>query len=134
MPRVKRDNFTAEQVRAAYDQAGNLTDMAKALGISYPTASAWTTELGIKKKRQGYTAPQSTITGAQCRHAREYLGMTRDDFCAASSAGKTAVRQFELGKSTPRRDTMTKIMRLFERYGIHFNGDGTFNETRCHFQ
>lgn len=84
MPRVKRDNFTDEQIREAYDQAGNLAGMAKVLGISYPTASAWTTELGIKKKRQGYTAPRVAITGAQCRHAREYLGMTRDDFCAAS--------------------------------------------------
>jgi DNA-binding transcriptional regulator YiaG len=126
MPRVKRDNFTDEQIREAYDQAGNLAGMAKVLGISYPTASAWTTELGIKKKRQGYTAPRVAITGAQCRHAREYLGMTRDDFCAASGTGKTAVRQFELGQSTPRRATLNKIMKLFDRYGIAFQSDATF--------
>lgn len=126
MPRLKRDNFTDEQIREAYDQAGNLAGMAKALGISYPTASAWTTELGIKKKRQGYTAPRVAITGAQCRHAREFLGMTRDDFCAASGTGKTAVRQFELGQSTPRRATLDKIMKLFDRYGIVFQSDGTF--------
>lgn len=126
MPRVKRDNFTDEQIREAYDQAGNLAGMAKVPGISYPTASAWTTELGIKKKRQGYTAPRVAITGAQCRHAREYLGMTRDDFCAASGTGKTAVRQFELGQSTPRRATLNKIMKLFDRYGIAFQSDATF--------
>lgn len=126
MPRVKRDNFTDEQIREAYDQAGNLAGMAKVLGISYPTASAWTTELGIKKKRQGNTAPRVAITGAQCRHAREYLGMTRDDFCAASGTGKTAVRQFELGQSTPRRATLNKIMKLFDRYGIAFQSDATF--------
>lgn len=126
MPRVKRDNFTDEQIREAYDQAGNLAGMAKVLGISYPTASAWTTELGIKKKRQGYTAPRVAITGAQCRHAREYLGMTRDDFCAASGTEKTAVRQFELGQSTPRRATLNKIMKLFDRYGIAFQSDATF--------
>lgn len=126
MPRVKRDNFTDEQIREAYDQAGNLAGMAKVLGISYPTASAWTTELGIKKKRQGYTAPRVAITGAQCRHAREYLGMTRDDFCAASGTGKTAVRQFEPGQSTPRRATLNKIMKLFDRYGIAFQSDATF--------
>lgn len=130
MPQVKRNGFTAEQIREAYDQAGNLADMAKSLGISYPTASAWTTELGIKKKRQGYTPPPAAISGAQCRHAREYLGMTRDDFCSASGTGKTAVRQFELGQSTPRRSTQDKIMRLFERYGIVFHSDGTFQESK----
>lgn len=126
MPRLKRDNFTDEQIREAYDQAGNLAGMAKTLGISYPTASAWTTELGIKKKRQGYTSPRVAITGAQCRHAREFLGMTRDDFCAASDTGKTALRRFELSQSTPRRATLDKIMKLFDRYGIVFQSDGTF--------
>ncbi|AWX05546.1 DNA-binding protein (plasmid) [Enterobacter hormaechei] len=126
MPRVKLDNFTVDQIREAYDQAGNLSDMAKSLGISYATASAWTNQLGIKTKRQGYTAPRVAISGAQCRHAREYLGMTRDEFCAASSVGKTAVRQFELGQSTPRRATLDKIMKLFDRYGIVFQSDGTF--------
>lgn len=128
MPHIKRDNFTDEQIREAYKQAGNLTGMAKALGISYPTASAWTTKLGIKKKPQGYTAPPMAITGTQCRHAREYLGMTRDEFCAASGAGKTAIRKFELGQSTPRQASLKKVMALFERYGIVFHSDGTFHQ------
>ena len=130
MPRIKRDNFTDDQIRDAYNHAGNLAGMAHALGISYPTASAWTTALGIQKKRQGYTAPPITITGAQCRHAREYLGMTRDEFCKTSGTGKTAVRQFELGNSHPRRSTLEKIVKLFKRHRIIFHSDGTFHDIR----
>lgn len=127
MPARKRPRFTDAQIRAAYRRAGNLSAMADALGISYPTAAAWASELGIAK-RQGYTAPSTAITGAQCRHAREYLGMTRDEFCAASGTGKTAIRTFELGRSTPRRETSEKVMKLFARYGIVFNIDGTFSD------
>lgn len=123
----KRNRFTDDQIMAAYSRAGNLEGMAESLGISYPTAAAWASELGIAK-RQGYTAPEVPITGAQCRHAREYLGMTRDDFCAASGTGKTAIRMFELGHSTPRRATLDKVMELFARYGIVFKADGTFDE------
>lgn len=129
MPRIKRDSFTDNQIRDAYNHAGNLAGMAKALGISYPTASAWANSLGIQK-RQGYTAPPITITGAQCRHAREYLGMTRDEFCKASGTGKTAVRQFELGNSHPRRDTVNKIMEFFEHHHIVFRSDGTFHDAK----
>lgn len=126
--RRKRDSFTAEQIQKTYDQAGSLNGLAKALGVSYPTASAWTTELGINKKRRGYTAPNHPITGAQCRHAREYLGMTRDGFCDAAGVGKTALRQFELGNSFPRRGTMEKIMALFLRNQVVFHPDGTFSQ------
>lgn len=76
MPRIKRNDFTDTQLREAYEQAGNLSDMAKSLGISYPTAWDWAREIGIKTKRRGYTAPPVPISGAQCRYAREYLEMT----------------------------------------------------------
>ncbi|WP_304526810.1 helix-turn-helix transcriptional regulator [Halomonas sp. I5-271120] len=128
MPRIKRNDFTDTQLREAYEQAGNLSDMAKSLGISYPTAWDWAREIGIKTKRRGYTAPPVPISGAQCRYAREYLEMTRDDFCEACGSGKTAIRKFELGQSTPRRSTLEKIMTLFQRYGIVFAPDGTFQE------
>lgn len=126
MPRLKREGFTDDQIREAYSTAGNLTEMAKILGVSYPTAAAWTTALRIPKKRQGYTAPNLAISGVQCRHAREHLRMTRDKFCEVSSAGKTALRKFELSQSTPRRATLDKILAAFKRYGIEFYSDGTF--------
>lgn len=125
----KRDDFTDSQIRDAYDQAGSLAGLAKALGVSYPTSYSWASALGIKKKRQGYTAPNHPITGAQCRHAREYLGMTRDEFCYASGVGKTALRQFELGNSFPRRGTMEKIIALFQRNQVVFLPDGTFSKS-----
>nr|WP_269809272.1 helix-turn-helix domain-containing protein [Enterovibrio nigricans] len=59
----------------------------------------------MTKRPVGYNAPALSITGLQCRHAREYLGLTRDDFCDKSGVGKTTLREFENGKSLIRRET-----------------------------
>lgn len=126
MPLSKRCQFTDAEIKAAYTQAGSLTGMAELLDITYPTAATWAHELGFKLKSQGYNKPYHDITGMQCRHAREYLGLTRDIFCGESGVSKTAIREFELGHSTLRKNNMEKVMELFKRYKITFNSDGTF--------
>lgn len=124
---VKRNRFTDKHINDVYRQFGNIIDTASALGISYPTAVIWLKECGVKTKRQGYTAPSIAITGAQCRHARELLGMTRNEFCVKAGVGLTAIRTFELGQSIPRKETQSKIERLFDQYGVVFYDDGTFS-------
>ncbi|WP_244556727.1 helix-turn-helix domain-containing protein [Enterovibrio nigricans] len=74
----------------------------------------------MTKRPVGYNAPALSITGLQCRHAREYLGLTRDDFCDKSGVGKTTLREFENGKSLIRRETEAKILARFCSYGISF--------------
>ncbi|WP_394213523.1 helix-turn-helix domain-containing protein [Enterovibrio calviensis] len=125
MPVIKRDNYTESDIAVAYDQGGSLEAMKVLLDVSYPTAQRWAQDTGIKVKSQGYNAPMLSITGLQCRHAREYLGLTRDTFCASANVSKTALRQFELGKASIRRETEQKIMQYFKGQGIAFK-DGLF--------
>lgn len=121
----KRHLFTDTEIQEAYAQAGSLSGLADTLDITYPTAAAWVADLGISKP-QGYNRPGHPIKGRECRHAREYLGMIRDQFCGLSGVSKTALRQFELGKQDVRKTSMDKIMKVFDNEGIFFNGDGTF--------
>jgi|GEM_PF-2760212 len=126
MPITKRRQFTDSAIKQAYEEAGSLSGMAERLNITYPTAATWAHELGLTLKHQGYNKPTLEITGLQCRHAREYLGLTRDMFCAKSKVSKTAIREFELGNSTLRKGNMDKVMKLFRHYRVTFNSDGTF--------
>lgn len=128
MGKSKRTDFTDKQIRDAYLKANSLRDLAEALNVSYPTAVTWAQELGFAERRQGYNPPKLPITGLQCRHAREYLCMTRDQFCERSGVGKTALREFELGNKLVREASMSKILSLFELYNIEFKEDGTFFE------
>lgn len=119
--------ITDEEIIKAYQEEGTL-QLASRLGISYPTAVSWTTDIGIKLNRQGYNSPSHDFTNLQCRHAREFLKMTRDDFCSLSKVTKTAPKRgFELGKANIRRETANKILAAFEVMGIRFNADGTFS-------
>mgnify|MGYP003624810679 CR=1 FL=1 len=126
MPITKRSQFTDNEIKQAYEKTGSLSGMAARLNITYPTAATWAHELGLTLKKQGYNKPSLKITGLQCRHAREYLGLTRDIFCTESKVSKTAIREFELGNSTLRKGNMDKVMGLFKRYRVTFNSDGTF--------
>ncbi|WP_261887490.1 helix-turn-helix domain-containing protein [Vibrio aerogenes] len=126
MPEFKHHQLTRSDIQTVYQNTGSLTAMAEVLNISYPTASAWAKRFGIRIKRRGYTPPHQPITGLQCRAAREFLKLTRDCFCAESGVSKTALRNFESGRSSVRDKTMKKIMGLFGRYGIEFVEDGTF--------
>jgi hypothetical protein len=83
MPINKRIQFSDKKIKAIYAQASNLHEFAKILGISFPAAAKWASELNISPKRQqGYNRSELPITGLQCRHAREFLEYTRVDFCA----------------------------------------------------
>lgn len=46
--------ITDEEIIKAYQEEGTLHKLASRLGISYPTAVSWTTDIGIKLNRQGY--------------------------------------------------------------------------------
>lgn len=113
-------------VHEAYAATGNLNAMARVLGVSYPTAQAWANAVGVTLKRQGYTPPVLSVTGLQCRHAREFIGMTRDKLCAEAKISKTALMNFELGKAMIRRSTLMKLQATFDRHRIVFMSDGTF--------
>ena len=119
--------ITDEEIIKAYQEEGTLHKLASRLGISYPTAVSWTTDIGIKLNRQGYNSPSHDFTKLQWRHAKEKIKMTRDDFCSLSKVSKTALREFELGKANIRRETANKILAAFEVMGIRFNADGTFS-------
>ena len=125
MPNIKRPQYSDEDLILAYNNGGNLKNMAKQLQITYPTAQAWAKETGIKTKPVGFNAPKLKITGLQCRHAREYLKLTRDTFCADSNISKTALTQFELGKATIRKETERKLLKYFDSLGVTFK-DGVF--------
>lgn len=115
-----------EEILKAYHEEGTLKKLADKLGVSYPTAVRWTTDLGVKINQQGYNSPSHSFSNKQCRHAREFLKMTRDEFCALSKVSKTALREFELGKANIRKGTAKKILNSFGVLGISFNQDGTF--------
>ncbi|WP_427047338.1 helix-turn-helix domain-containing protein [Halomonas casei] len=123
-----RSSFTCKAVKEGYAETGNVNGLAQKLGVSYVTALTLAHDCGVKLKRPGYTAPEIDITGKQCRHAREYLGFTRDQFCKRAGIGKTALRQFELGHSTVRKATLEKIMTLFEDFNIEFNDVAVFSD------
>lgn len=122
----KREKYTETELMAAYQQAGNLHGMADLLAISYPTAVAWAASAGLPIKRQGYTRPTYDVTGLQCRHARECLGLTRAEFRVISGVSLTCLREFELSKSTPRRAQMDKILDTFQMLGVAFLPGGLF--------
>lgn len=128
MPRYKRKNYTEDEIRAAYEKAGNLHKMAEILGVTYPTAQRWANDLNIDINAIGYKRNDTKISNLQCRHAREFLNLTRDIFCLESGVSKTTLREFELGKSTPRKASINKILGLFKEYNIVFNDDGTFKQ------
>lgn len=103
----------ADVLQLIYDSSQNINETAKLLGVSVPTVVKFTSQLNIKKRRQGYNKPDLDITGQQCRHAREYLGYTRDEFCESAKISKTSLRCFELNVSTPRLSTLNKIKNFF---------------------
>lgn len=123
-----RSTFTCKAVKEGYSETGNVYGLAKKLNVSYATALTLAHDCGVELKRPGYTKPEIDITGKQCRHAREYLGLTRDQFCKRAGIGKTALRQFELGKSTVRKSTLEKIMKLYEEFNIEFNDVAVFSD------
>lgn len=77
--------------------------------------------------QQGYNNPSHSFSNLQCRHAREFLKMTRDEFCELAKVSKTALREFELGKANIRKGTANKILNSFKELGVSFNTDGTFS-------
>ena len=116
MPSNKRKKYTEDEIKTAYEQGGSLNAMADILGITYPTANKWANELSIDLNAVGYKRNETNITNLQCRHAREFLNLTRDEF--------------ELNKSTPRKASIDKILGLFKEYNIVFFNDGTFKQLK----
>lgn len=125
----KRHRFTEREIEDAYRKKGTVAGAAKLLGVSYATASKMLSSPKFKTKRQGYNAPTLPISGNQCRHAREFLGLTRDEFCQLCGVGKTSLREFELGRKLMRKNNIGLVMALFDQYGISFAEDGTFYQT-----
>lgn len=123
-----RSKFSCDDVKAVYQEEGSIAAVSIRLGVSYGTAHALVRDSGITVKNVGYNPPDLPITGLQCRHAREYLGLTRDDFCLKAGIGKTALRQFELGNSHARASTLEKVMAVFHSYAISFDAVAIFTD------
>lgn len=130
MPNYKIKQYTDDDLREAYASSGTIEGMAALLNISYATASKWANEYGIDIKKQGYTPPKLDFTGLQCRHAREALGLTRDQVCELAGISKMSLMNFELRKSIMRLTTFIKLKTFFDKSGVTFHCDGTFSFTR----
>lgn len=113
----------ADFLQLIYDSSKDIVEAANKLGLSVPTVIHFTNELEINKRPQGYNKPKLGFTGAQCRHAREYLNYTRDELCEVTGVSKTSLRCFELGKSTPRITTFNKLRDFFTTRNIIFSSD-----------
>lgn len=111
----------ADLIKGVYESSRNINDAAKIIGVSVPTAIKFTNELGIKKRPVGYNKNTVPFSGQQCRQAREFLRYTRDELCESSGVSKTALRCFELNKSTPRAATIEKLQAFFKARDIDFS-------------
>ena len=60
------------------------------------------------------------ITPQQCRAARSLLGWKQVELAARSEIGITAIRKFEVGKTSPHRATLKILKDTFEAAGIEF--------------
>ena len=127
MPNYKVKRYTEDNLREAYAASGTIEGMAALLNISYATASKWANSYGIDIKKQGYTPPTLDFTGLQCRHAREALGLTRDQVCKLAGISKFSLMNFELSKSIMRLTTFLKLKAFFDKSGVAFHCDGTFS-------
>ncbi len=61
-----------------------------------------------------------TITGAQLRAAREFVGLSEPALAVMIQFGERAVVDFEAGKPTLPRDTVDYLKRAFEASGVEF--------------
>lgn len=62
------------------------------------------------------------ITIPQCRAARALLGWTQQDLSDHCHLSKTAINNFEKGKSDIKNDSLKAIKLAFEQNGIEFSG------------
>ena len=64
------------------------------------------------------------ISVEQCRAARGFLGWSQLELAEKVRVGKTAICDFERGKTIPHRKTLEDIKKAFEDAGILFIDDG----------
>jgi len=70
------------------------------------------------------------ISPMQSKVARTYLNWTQQDLAIAAEVGRSTVRSYEDGFS-PRRDSVVKIRRTYEKHGIEFSdNDGVKRITK----
>ena len=64
------------------------------------------------------------LSPAQCRAARALLNWSREDLVARSKITKKTIADLERGATSPRPQTLAKILAAFEAAGIEFlNGE-----------
>ncbi len=64
-----------------------------------------------------------TVSIEQCRAARGFLGWSQLELAEKVRVGKTAICDFERGKTTPHKKTLEDIRKSFEDAGIEFIED-----------
>jgi transcriptional regulator with XRE-family HTH domain len=58
------------------------------------------------------------ITRLQCRAARAIADVTQEQLAEASGVGIVTIRQFELGRTSPRASTLRAIANALKRKGV----------------
>jgi transcriptional regulator with XRE-family HTH domain len=64
------------------------------------------------------------VSPAQVRAARAWLNWTQDELSARSGISQRTIAKYELGRSVPHADTLSRIRHAFESAGIGFQFDG----------
>jgi hypothetical protein len=68
---------------------------------------------------------RTAITPNQLRAARGWLGWSRGKLCLKSGVSERAIAQYELGRSVPHDETLSRLRSTFEVEGIRFQFVGS---------
>ena len=61
-----------------------------------------------------------TVTPAQIKAARAWLGLSQDDLAAKTGLARRAIQDFENGKREPQPRTRRDLRNAFEQLGLEF--------------
>jgi predicted transcriptional regulator len=66
----------------------------------------------------------TTITPAQSRAARAFLGWSRADMAKVTGISPETIQNFETGVFQARQSTIEKVIWAFEEHGLDLSGGG----------
>ncbi len=67
------------------------------------------------------------MNSKQCRAARSLLDWSQDELAKRVNCAKKTITDFEKGNRSPQSRTIRDIIKIFEDFGIEFDG----NEKMC---